>query len=318
MGTAVSPQASPKRRDRTTRLSLLQSCYICCDDDEDLKSELCVGTICGCRTLAVHVHPCLEQLVNHPSQRLRTVSQRLQCDVCHEQYKVGHTVVDRLGGDRPLGRPTGRLLTAGLGLVFPVALVVGVAASVLIVIGTGSVVTILALCIIATASILVVTVRLCALHSLYVRENRRATAIVSAHAARAAAPAGEAADPAGAGPPQDSVQDRGRVNNSDDAEPPRLQIAFDKPGPRALRRNSFRLTLESVVLGSSQRSPPKASTAAGDAAVERTAAARALSVTCRLGWPFAASTVTPVNAQSRQGPAGPPLQADTPSPRARA
>lgn len=67
-------------------------CYICFDDDPKLQAELVVGSICACRTLAVHVHPCLEELVNHPTRAHCSTSARMTCMLCKAPIKVPHTV----------------------------------------------------------------------------------------------------------------------------------------------------------------------------------------------------------------------------------
>lgn len=66
-------------------------CYVCCDDDPKLLPELLVGSICACATLAIHVRPCLEQLVNHSSRATHTIAARLSCSVCLQLYRLPYT-----------------------------------------------------------------------------------------------------------------------------------------------------------------------------------------------------------------------------------
>ena len=65
-----------------------QLCYICLDDEPSLNRQLVCGHICSCTNLAVHVHPCLESLVNSSLVAHSSVSQRMTCTVCKERYSL--------------------------------------------------------------------------------------------------------------------------------------------------------------------------------------------------------------------------------------
>jgi hypothetical protein len=54
-------------------------CFICCDDVPSRRHDLRVGTTCGCSTLAVHVYPCLQTLVNHGQRAELPTRERLTC-----------------------------------------------------------------------------------------------------------------------------------------------------------------------------------------------------------------------------------------------
>jgi len=75
----------------STRSNPTPVCYICCDEDPEI-GPVRVGDFCGCRSLAVHVHPCLEQLANHPSKLHLPLEERLTCQVCHQRYKLEYTL----------------------------------------------------------------------------------------------------------------------------------------------------------------------------------------------------------------------------------
>jgi hypothetical protein len=58
------------------------SCFICM---ETTRERLHVGRVCGCSTLAVHLH-CLEDWVNS-STAIRGLGSRLECNICMHAYK---------------------------------------------------------------------------------------------------------------------------------------------------------------------------------------------------------------------------------------
>lgn len=78
-------------------------CYVCCDNDAELLPELTVGSICGCASLAIHVRPCLESLVNHHSKMALTTSARLSCLVCLQAYRLPFRLEPRDTADAPPG-----------------------------------------------------------------------------------------------------------------------------------------------------------------------------------------------------------------------
>lgn len=84
--SARSHAAAPEG---TTRFGNGEQCYICFDDE----APLLVGTICQCRTLAVH-RSCLEAYLNTNDQKRKLpIDQRLRCSVCRQRYKLGYSVV---------------------------------------------------------------------------------------------------------------------------------------------------------------------------------------------------------------------------------
>ncbi|KAJ1622538.1 hypothetical protein T492DRAFT_1061771 [Pavlovales sp. CCMP2436] len=70
-------------------------CYVCCDDDPLLRGELRVGTVCDCASLAVHIRPCLEALVNHPTRFAHSTTARLSCSVCLSLYRLPYSLKPR-------------------------------------------------------------------------------------------------------------------------------------------------------------------------------------------------------------------------------
>ncbi|KAG8457618.1 hypothetical protein KFE25_002282 [Diacronema lutheri] len=85
----------PARASRAGSDDAAAVCYLCCDDDPALGAELAVGTICDCATLAVHVRPCLEKLVNHPTRAAHTTTARLTCTVCLQAYRLPYKLKQR-------------------------------------------------------------------------------------------------------------------------------------------------------------------------------------------------------------------------------